>query len=151
MRSTYLALLGGAMLATLVACGDDETGGTSTTGAGNSSNGGSGNTGGDSGGSGNSGGTGNSGGDGGDGNSGGDGGTGGGSGGGSNAQSFCADYEDICGFGDPGYFADEAACLAGYDGFDGAQQACVEQHLGLADGGDLATHCPHAAGAPPCN
>lgn len=154
MKTTYLACLGGVVLATLVACGDDETGGSSTTGSGNAGNTGTGNSGNTgnsgSGGDGNS----SSGGSGGDGNSssGGSGGEGegGGSGGGSNAnaEAFCADFDEFCGFGE-GY-ADEPACIAAFNGYAPARQACVIQHVAYAET-EPNPHCDHAAGAAPCN
>ena len=65
------------------------------------------------------------------------------------AQAFCAQYETTCGFGGADRFADMDACISGYDSFAPSRQACVEQHLGFATD-DPTTHCPHAAGAPPC-
>jgi hypothetical protein len=74
----------------------------------------------------------------------------GGSGGMSAAKAFCDDYASICGF-DSGGFTSQDDCEAGFDGFSEERQACVVMHLGFAEGGDTATHCPHAAGAAPCN
>lgn len=74
----------------------------------------------------------------------------GGVGGMSAAKSFCESYGTICGF-DSGGFANAGECETAYDGFGADRQACIEMHLGFADGGDTATHCPHAAGEAPCN
>ena len=78
--------------------------------------------------------------------------TGGGGGMGGNAPSgaaaFCAGFSTTCTYGDP-YYADEAACIAAFDGYNAATQTCVVMHLGLA-GSDADLHCPHANGAGPC-
>jgi hypothetical protein len=68
-------------------------------------------------------------------------------------STFCAQYDLICGFandhgGDP--FASAADCAARYAQFDAARQTCVQQHLGFAES-DPSIHCPHVAGAPPCD
>jgi len=107
-------------------------------------------------GSGGSGGTGGSGGGtagsgGGDGTGGGGGEAGGGGGGGASAKAmaFCDRYETTCGFGEAERYADEAACLDAYDNSE--QSDCYETHLANAEGGDAATHCPHATGIRLCN
>lgn len=74
----------------------------------------------------------------------------GGAGGESASKAFCDDYAVTCGFDGAG-FQSEEECMTAYEGFSSERQACVEQHLGFADGGDTATHCPHATGAAPCN
>ena len=82
---------------------------------------------------------------------GGTGGAGGGNSASPEATAFCNEYETTCGFGTAGYFASMAECLDSYDNvFDAARRACVEMHLGYA-AQEPATHCPHAAGAAPCN
>jgi hypothetical protein len=67
------------------------------------------------------------------------------------AVAFCAEYLQTCGFGGELVFASEEACLAAYDNdFDADRKACVETHLDYA-AADKAVHCPHAAGAAPCD
>lgn len=73
----------------------------------------------------------------------------GGSGGMSEAKAFCDDYASICGFGDG--FSDQEDCETTFDGFVSTRQECVVMHLGFAGEGDTALHCPHAAGAAPCD
>lgn len=68
-------------------------------------------------------------------------------------STFCAQYDLICGFanghgGDP--FADAADCEARYAAFAVERQTCVNQHLRFAES-DAALHCPHVAGAAPCD
>jgi hypothetical protein len=68
-------------------------------------------------------------------------------------STFCAQYDLICGFanshgGDP--FTDASDCETRYAAFDGARQTCVQQHLGFAES-DPGIHCPHVAGAAPCD
>lgn len=67
------------------------------------------------------------------------------------AVAFCQQYEDTCGFGGPGRYADSEACQSEYDGFAENKQRCVEQHLGFAGASEPEVHCPHANGAPPCD
>ena len=71
------------------------------------------------------------------------------------AAAFCTAYGTVCGFGGTGY-ADQGACVAAFEGYDGARQTCVADHLERAeadeDGSDgEMMHCGHAAGAAPCN
>lgn len=68
-------------------------------------------------------------------------------------STFCAQYDLICGFanglgGDP--FTDASDCQSRYDAFVETRQTCVQQHLGFAES-DPGIHCPHVAGAPPCD
>jgi hypothetical protein len=65
------------------------------------------------------------------------------------AAQFCDDYNAICGF-DSGGHSSQMECEAAYNGYDSDRQACVETHVGLAEG-DTTTHCPHATGEPPCD
>ena len=105
-----------------------------------------------SGGSAGSAGSGGSAGAGGEGGTGGGGGEAGGGGGGSasaEAIAFCDRYETTCTFGGADRYPDEAACLVAYD--TSGQSACYETHLSNAEGGDAATHCPHATGIGLCN
>jgi hypothetical protein len=74
----------------------------------------------------------------------------GGTGGMSAAKAFCDQYATTCGF-DSGGFSSQNECETSYEGFTVRRQECVETHLGLAGGGDTATHCPHATGAAPCD
>jgi hypothetical protein len=74
---------------------------------------------------------------------------GGTSGGSQAAQTFCNQYETTCTFGGAMRFADEAACLTGYDGFSASRKTCVEDHLDLAPS-DTGMHCPHATGLSTC-
>ncbi|MGE0327765.1 MAG: hypothetical protein AB7K71_18735 [Polyangiaceae bacterium] len=66
------------------------------------------------------------------------------------AEAFCAEYETTCTFGGTDRYADNAACISAYEGYDAGRQACVEMHLNLASN-DATTHCPHATGQAPCN
>lgn len=75
--------------------------------------------------------------------------------GGGDAEAFCTQYGDVCSFGGTG-FADMAACVTAFDGWAATRQACVVEHVGLADAAedgsaDETMHCGHAAGAAPCN
>jgi hypothetical protein len=68
-------------------------------------------------------------------------------------STFCAQYDLTCGFGndfggEP--FTDTNDCQTRYDALTDARQTCVQQHLGFAKTGPE-IHCPHAAGAPPCD
>jgi hypothetical protein len=65
------------------------------------------------------------------------------------AAAFCTDYGDVCGF-DSGGHANQDDCETAFSGYDADRQACVVMHLGFA-ASDTTTHCPHAAGAAPCN
>ena len=65
------------------------------------------------------------------------------------AAQFCDDYNAICGF-DSGGHSSQMECEAAYNGYDSDRQACVEMHVGFAEG-DPTTHCPHATGEAPCN
>jgi hypothetical protein len=73
----------------------------------------------------------------------------GGGGGMSAAESFCNDYERICGF-DSGGFTSQEECETAYNGFTPARQTCVETHLGYAETIDPEVHCPHATGVAIC-
>lgn len=76
----------------------------------------------------------------------------GGTGGMSGAAAFCAQYDQVCGFGGADRYADSDACVTAYDGYDSERQGCVETHLGFAeDMSDPTTHCPHATGQAPCD
>lgn len=68
-------------------------------------------------------------------------------------STFCAQYDLICGFandfgGTP--YTDADDCQSRYDGFLATRQMCVQQHLGFAEQ-DPNLHCPHVAGAAPCD
>jgi hypothetical protein len=70
------------------------------------------------------------------------------------AEAFCTSFGDVCGFG-TGY-ADMAACVAAFNGYDTDRQACVATHLTYADdaadgSADETMHCGHAAGGAPCD
>jgi hypothetical protein len=67
------------------------------------------------------------------------------------AAAFCASYEEICGFGGAEHYEDEVACLAQYAAASIDKRQCIEQHLGFAIASDPQIHCPHAAGAAPCD
>ncbi|MCA9594200.1 MAG: hypothetical protein KC776_12840, partial [Myxococcales bacterium] len=67
------------------------------------------------------------------------------------AEAFCTKYETVCTFGGTDRYADKADCIAKYNSYDAARQACVETHLGNAEKGDPSLHCPHATGQSPCN
>lgn len=74
--------------------------------------------------------------------------------GGGDAEAFCTGWGEACGFGDG--FADQDACVAAFNGFDTARQACVDEHLGLAEASaegsaDRDMHCGHATGQAPCD
>jgi hypothetical protein len=78
-------------------------------------------------------------------------GTGGAGGGTDPAAAFCAEYGVECGFDGSGYASDDD-CRTAYNGYDVDRQTCVVTHLGLAVSTmDTLTHCPHAAGAAPCD
>lgn len=69
------------------------------------------------------------------------------------AEAFCTSFGTVCGFG--GTFADQAGCVAAFNGFDATKQACVVQHLQYADDADDGSadedmHCGHAEGTGPC-
>lgn len=73
-------------------------------------------------------------------------------GGSEKAVVFCEEYEAICGFGGAGRYPSAGDCRAEYDQGSSEKQACIEQHLGFARvQEDPTTHCPHAAGAAPCD
>ena len=69
------------------------------------------------------------------------------------AVSFCASYTATC-----GDWADDTPCEEWFDAAEpgtegddsGATQACYEYHLGVAMSMEPEVHCPHAAGAAPC-
>lgn len=68
-------------------------------------------------------------------------------------STFCVQYGITCGFGnnlggDP--FTDSADCLQRYDTFIATRQECVQLHLTFAES-NPGTHCPHVAGAAPCD
>jgi hypothetical protein len=74
---------------------------------------------------------------------------------GGEAEAFCTGYGVVCEFGEPGY-ADQEACVTAFEGYDGARQTCVSDHLVLAEAeedgsADEMMHCSHAAGNVPCN
>lgn len=76
------------------------------------------------------------------------------SGGGFDVAAFCTSWGTTCGFGDG--FADQAACVAAVTGFDADRQACVDEHLGFAEGeaegsAERDMHCGHSAGEAPCD
>ena len=71
------------------------------------------------------------------------------------AAEVCGDFQATCGFGGD-FYADEAACVAAYDGYDIDRQGCVVEHWGFADAADddsddEASHCGHASGQAPCD
>jgi hypothetical protein len=66
------------------------------------------------------------------------------------AVAFCDGCETTCGFGGADRYANQADCESSYDSYNQDNRNCVEQHLGFAMS-DANTHCPHAAGAAPCN
>jgi hypothetical protein len=70
------------------------------------------------------------------------------------AATFCATYEQICGFSGSGNrYDDLEACLEAFDAYDAERQACVESELEQAEGatgGARNTHCSGAAGNAPC-
>jgi hypothetical protein len=81
----------------------------------------------------------------------------GGTGGGSAAQAFCDDYEVTCTFvsanPEQAHWESEAACIAGYEGFDAETQGCIEEHLDNAKADNPpseSVHCWHAVGEGPC-
>jgi hypothetical protein len=133
VKNTYVFFgLAAALSMSAFACSDDETtttaGTTTTTGTGGSSTTTTTGTGGSS----TTAGTGGH-------------GTGGHGTGGSSAAAFCADYDTTCGFGNADRFADEADCLAYFEGASAGCQGYMTQHLGFASA-DPAVHCPHACG-----
>lgn len=77
------------------------------------------------------------------------------------AETFCATYEQYCGFGGDQRHADLATCLQFYDD-NPEQQACFNMHLNSAIDGTAAAcngepsafcfniHCPHATGIDYC-
>ncbi len=67
------------------------------------------------------------------------------------AQIFCSEYETVCTFGGADRYTDMADCIAKFNSYDAARQACVTTHLGLAKTQSATTHCPHATGQAPCN
>jgi hypothetical protein len=70
------------------------------------------------------------------------------------AEGFCTQFSDTCGFAD--WFGDQAGCVAAVGAFDATRQACVVEHLGFAAGTDEGSadremHCGHASGEAPCD
>ncbi|MEZ4375607.1 MAG: hypothetical protein R3B07_32655 [Polyangiaceae bacterium] len=67
------------------------------------------------------------------------------------AEAFCAKYETECGYGGTDDWADQAACIAGYEA--STKQSCLEEHLqnAINTPAQKELHCTHAAGQPPCN
>jgi hypothetical protein len=63
---------------------------------------------------------------------------------------FCTGFEMVCGFGGADRYTDYHDCATAYDSYSMDRQLCVANHLGMASG-DATTHCPHAAGAAPCD
>lgn len=72
----------------------------------------------------------------------------------SEAEEFCADYGEVCGFenefGGEAY-ADESACVEGFEALTPVRQECALEHLTFADGGDAEENCPSAEGGDPCD
>ena len=73
---------------------------------------------------------------------------------GGDAEAFCTQFSDVCGFTD--WFGDMAGCVSDFNGFDATRQACVAEHLGFAAGeaegsADRDMHCGHASGEAPCD
>jgi hypothetical protein len=70
------------------------------------------------------------------------------------AEAFCTDFGALCGF-DVAYNS-QAECVTTFGGWASTRQACVVEHLGLADdaedgSADETLHCGHAGGEAPCN
>lgn len=60
------------------------------------------------------------------------------------AEYFCdSGYEPMCGYGEPGGYADRTSCLVAYDGYDLDKQLCVANAAGMGD-------CEAANGAGDC-
>ena len=67
------------------------------------------------------------------------------------ADVFCARYNDLCPFGGKKtWFADEAECLTGYEGFTEEQIMCAEGQLDEREAGGGDNLCARAAGSGPC-
>ena len=66
------------------------------------------------------------------------------------AETFCTDFEKICGFSSE-YYKDKDDCTDDFiNKYDAARRKCVKQHLGFAMS-NAGIHCPHAAGKGPCS
>ncbi|HEY8144595.1 MAG TPA: hypothetical protein VIG06_18060 [Kofleriaceae bacterium] len=75
-------------------------------------------------------------------------------GGGGDAEAFCTEFSDTCGFTD--WYNSQGECVTTVEGWSTERQACVAEHLGFAGGydegsADREMHCGHAGGDAPCN
>ncbi len=62
-------------------------------------------------------------------------------------MAYCACMPTNC----PGFFADDAACMAACTALAPADQACRRYHCSVAVGANATMHCPHAEGMAICH
>ena len=68
-------------------------------------------------------------------------------------DTFCIQYDLVCGFGNPiggNSYADLQDCEDRFNAYSAERKACVREHLGFAEESSIEIHCPHVEGAAPC-